>query len=163
MGFNPYSAIRNNIYCSFCAKIFNSIDLKLSLSWIVGCMLTSYFIRVSNSNVRKTKHVTRSGGRKPHTSKISEYYCQMTNNINISVDIDKKCRSAHDEFSERNESVNTSNSGNSILTQSIKGRNEMLQKIRNRQNQFDSMRRAADIDSTRKIAGKHISIFLNTK
>lgn len=87
----------------------------------------------------------------------------MTNNINISVDIDKKCRSAHDEFSERNESVNTSNSGNSIMTLSRKGRNEMLQKIRNKQIQFDSMRRAADIDSTRKIAGKHISIFLNTK
>jgi hypothetical protein len=60
-------------------------------------------------NTANKKLSSRKVKRTP-TTKINEYYCQTTNNINISVDIDKTWESAKDQSSDKKDSINTSNS-----------------------------------------------------
>ena len=89
----------------------------------------------------------------PPTTKINEYYCQTTNNINISVDLDKNWKSVRDQSSDRNESVNTSNSVKSAYQSTYK---KAASKIAAKKHSVTS-------ESGRKVAGKHISITLNSK
>lgn len=62
----------------------------------------------------------------------------------------------YDGSSDRNESVNTSQSGHSKKTQGVK-----LAKFRNVENKRGMLQNAVDRSNTRKMAGKHISIILN--
>jgi hypothetical protein len=103
-------------------------------------------------NTTNKKLNSRKVKRTP-TTKINEYYCQTTNNINISVDIDKTWKSAKDQSSDKKDSINTSNSVKSAYQNTY---TKVASKIANKKHSVTS-------ESGRKIAGKHISITLNSK
>lgn len=118
---------------------------------LYGCLI-NYRISKTFDNPGRRQLINKKEKRPP-TTKINEYYCQTTNNINISVDIDKDWKPQKDQSSDKNESVNTSNSVKSAYQSSYK---KVTSQIANKKHSVTS-------ESSRKMAGKHISITLNSK
>ncbi|CAI2379646.1 unnamed protein product [Moneuplotes crassus] len=85
---------------------------------------------------------------KPEKFRASEYYYQITNNINLSVDINKKY-TTRTVFSDRHHSINSDLSKPS--------ESEMVRRINQKKRKLQTKR---DIDTAKKTASKHISIVL---
>jgi len=111
-----------------------------------------------HKKVQYTGKSRRERTKRPPITKINEYYYQTTNNINISVDLEKDWRSAKNSICDKTDSLNVSN----FSTQSVhskKGNKKIIENIK----QTLPPKKPVMSGSAKKVAGKHISIVLNTQ